>query len=99
MSVQSETTTATRTTISKQPKFRVIMHNDDVTTMEFVMAVLIAVFHKSESDAEFLTMTIHHEGAVTVGVYSREVAEQKIEDTNQLSSEFNFPLKVTLEEE
>lgn len=80
-------------------KYKVVFLNDDKTPMEWVIKVLMELFKHSSSAAEQITMTIHHEGSGVVGVYSHEVAEQKMEETVTASRNYGFPLQVTIEED
>ena len=83
---------------TKRPKMhRVLMHNDDFTTMEFVIWVLREVFHKSESQATHLMLTIHHKGMGVAGVYTRDIAETKVVQVTELAREHGMPLLVTSE--
>jgi ATP-dependent Clp protease adaptor protein ClpS len=81
-----------------RPKLhRVLLHNDDYTTREFVVAVLQHVFHKSESDAHSIMIHAHTTGYAVAGVYTREIAETKVDETMKLATEANFPLLCTHE--
>lgn len=85
--------------IIKSSTYDVIMHNDDVTTMEFVVAVLIAVFFKSAAEAEELMMKIHVEGQAIVGTYnSKDVAQSKACKAEAMARSSMFPLQLTVEE-
>lgn len=85
--------------LKKPPLYRVVFHNDNYTTMEFVVFVLRSVFHKSESDAVTIMLHIHQTGIGVAGVYTREVAETKVEKTHALAKEHEYPLKLSLEPE
>ena len=83
---------------TKRPKlFKVLMHNDDYTTRDFVVWVLQSIFHKSEADAIRVMLHVHHQGVGVCGLYTREVAETKVERTLQLAAEHEYPLQVTME--
>ena len=83
---------------TKRPKmYRVLLHNDDFTTMEFVVWVLRDVFHKSEAQATHLMSTIHHKGQGVAGVYTRDLAETKEAQVMELAREHGMPLLVTTE--
>lgn len=83
-----------------EPKmYRVIMHNDNTTTFEFVIAVLMQIFQKSYNESENIAWHIHENGNAVVAIYSFEVAEQKVEDATDAASMANYPLKVTMEED
>ncbi len=80
----------------KEPRrYKVIMHNDDFTSMDFVVMVLRTVFSKSEADAEAIMLAIHKSGQAVVGIYSLDVAKTKVMKATQLARENKFPLKVT----
>ena len=85
---------------TKQPPlYKVLFHNDDYTTMEFVTMVLITVFNKSESDAVAIMLNVHQRGAGVAGLYTYDVAETKVAKTLSLAREYEFPLLVTMEPE
>lgn len=79
--------------------YKVILHNDDTTTFDFVIAVLSQVFHRTLQDAVEITKSIHVSGQGIAGSpYTREVAEEKTLETISLSRANNFPLTATFEE-
>lgn len=83
-----------------EPKrFHVIMHNDDFTTMEFVVKVLVTVFHKSQAAAEQAMMAIHKEGSAIVGTYSHDIALTKTEAVKNMAKEEGFPLQLSIRPE
>jgi ATP-dependent Clp protease adaptor protein ClpS len=77
--------------------YKVLLHNDDFTTMEFVVALLIHVFHHNESDAQTIMLHIHTHGVGVAGVYTYEVAETKVAQVMELAEKAEFPLLCTLE--
>jgi ATP-dependent Clp protease adaptor protein ClpS len=84
----------------KRPKlYRVLLHNDDYTTREFVVHVLHAVFHRGEQEAIRIMLHVHHTGVGVAGVFTREVAETKVERTERLARAQEFPLRLTMEPE
>jgi ATP-dependent Clp protease adaptor protein ClpS len=84
----------------KRPRlYRVLLHNDDYTTREFVVEVLYTVFHLPEQDAIRIMLHVHHNGVGVAGVFTREVAETKIERVEQMAREQEFPLRLTMEPE
>lgn len=91
--------TATKHKLVEPKKWKVIMLNDDVTTMEFVIAVLMQIFKHPLDSAQSLTMQIHESGSAVVGVYSFEIAEAKSIDATAFARTNNFPLQVTIEED
>lgn len=83
----------------KEPSmYNVIMHNDDVTTMEFVVMVLERVFKKNADAAETIMLKIHNEGSAVVGTYHKDIAESKAKYTMALARQQGFPLKLTTQE-
>lgn len=84
----------------KEPKlYRVLMHNDDITTMAFVIAILRKVFNKETEEATEIMWKIHNTGIGLCGVYPREIAETRIGRVHAAASRAGFPLKCTMEEE
>ena len=79
--------------------YRVIMHNDDVTTMEFVIFVLQTVFRKEPDVAVELMLEIHTKGAAIVGIYTLDIALSKIRTTERYAAEDGFPLRLTTEKD
>jgi ATP-dependent Clp protease adaptor protein ClpS len=84
---------------SQPPMYRVILHNDDYTTMEFVIEVLMNVFGKSLEKATEIMLNVHRQGKGICGVYTYEIAETKVTTVHRLSRERGFPLKSTMEKE
>jgi ATP-dependent Clp protease adaptor protein ClpS len=80
------------------PQFKVVLLNDDYTTMEFVVNVLESVFHKSPAEAYRIMMQVHLNGSGIAGVYPFEVAETKVETVTTMARQAEFPLRATLEE-
>lgn len=79
--------------------YKVIMWNDDYTTMDFVVEVLNDIFHKSYEEAVAIMLDIHERGKGVCGVYTYEIAEMKIHQTIKLARANEFPLRVTMEKE
>jgi len=86
-----------RPRLKRPPLYRVLLLNDDYTTMEFVILVLTNIFHHSEEKANDIMMHVHQKGAGICGVYTREVAESKVEQVRQLSEQNEHPLQCTME--
>lgn len=85
--------------LDEPPLYRVLLLNDDYTTMDFVVDVLRSVFHKSEPEATRIMLDVHHNGVGVCGLYPYDVAETKVEMVESLAREQGFPLKCTLERE
>ncbi|MBW1755236.1 MAG: ATP-dependent Clp protease adaptor ClpS [Deltaproteobacteria bacterium] len=84
----------------KRPRlYAVLLHNDDYTTREFVVQVLHSVFHRSEQDAIRIMLHVHRNGVGVAGVFTREVAETKMQRTERLARQQEFPLRLTMEPE
>ena len=83
---------------TKEPQlYKVLLHNDDYTTMEFVISILETVFHKSTPDATKIMLNVHHEGVGVAGVYTKEIGETKISVVHQLARKNEFPLRCSME--
>jgi ATP-dependent Clp protease adaptor protein ClpS len=83
--------------IKKPSQYNVLLHNDDFTTMDFVVFVLKSIFQKSEQEAIDLMLEIHNAGRAICGVYSREIAETKVNEVRELALKDEFPLLCTYE--
>ncbi len=79
--------------------YRVLLHNDDYTPMDFVVAVLMGVFNKSLEEATRIMLNVHQSGIGVCGVFTFEVAETKVQMVHELARENGFPLKSTMERE
>ena len=84
--------------VDKPPLFKVLLHNDDYTTMDFVVWVLTSIFNMSEEQAVQVMLNVHLRGIGIAGIYTFEVAEMKVEKTTALAREHEFPLLATMEE-
>ena len=82
----------------REPKmYRVILHNDDYTTMDFVIEVLISIFHKPAADATRIMIDVHKKGKGICGVYTYDIAATRVVRVHQLARRREFPLKCSLE--
>ena len=95
-SVLTETESETR--LKKPPLYKVLIHNDHYTTMEFVVFILQTVFNKQESEAIRIMLKVHIEGVGLAGIYPYEIAEMKVEKVTQLAQANEYPLLCTIEE-
>ena len=91
--------TESETQLEKPKLYKVVLHNDDYTTMEFVVFILRTVFHRSESEAYVIMMKVHEAGIGIAGVFTFEVANMKAEKAVNLSRAQEYPLLCTVEEE
>ena len=98
MSVQGETKEKTRINVREPKHYRVIMHNDDFTPMDFVVEILIDIFRKSFLEAERLMMMVHENGRAAVGSYSYDIAVTKVRAASSRAKEEGFPFRMTVEE-
>jgi ATP-dependent Clp protease adaptor protein ClpS len=84
----------------EEPKmFRVLLHNDDYTSMDFVVEVLVGIFHKTHAQAEQIMLQIHEKDKAVCGVYSFEIAQTKVAQVKQRAKQNEFPLLATVEED
>jgi ATP-dependent Clp protease adaptor protein ClpS len=84
--------------VSEPKMYRVILHNDDYTTMEFVVEVLISVFRKPAAEATRIMLDVHKKGAGICGVYTYDIANTRVAMVHQLAKKREFPFKCTIEE-
>ena len=96
------TATVVKKRRTKEPqrpmKIRVIFHNDDFTSKEFVVWALMTFFHKNEIDATSIMSEVHTKGKAAAGVYDYQIAETKIHETRAAAQEQEYPLKLTGEQ-
>lgn len=95
--VEEITITKSKIDYSEIKKWNVIFHNDDTTTMDFVISVLMELFKHTEEKANEITLKIHTEGKCVVAQYTYEIAQQKASDTMDVAYAYGFPLSVTIE--
>jgi len=79
--------------------YRVLLHNDNYTTMEFVVEILIEIFRKKTLDAKRIMLAVHHMGIGVCGLYPAQVAETKVKRVHKRAQERGFPLKCSMEPE
>ena len=77
--------------------FRVLLHNDDYTTMEFVVMVLMKIFRHSESKAMEIMLSVHQKGIGIAGTYAHDIAETKSAQVVEMAKEYDFPLRSSIE--
>ena len=98
MAVQGETREKTRINIREPRHYRVVMHNDDFTPMDFVVDILIDIFHKGVPDAERLMLMVHESGRAAVGSYPYDIAVTKVQTAMARAREQGYPFRMTVEE-
>ncbi|MCL2066800.1 MAG: ATP-dependent Clp protease adaptor ClpS [Treponema sp.] len=82
----------------KEPdEFRVILLNDHYTTMEFVVDILVVIFHKTPDDANRIMLDVHRKGKGVVGVYTWDIAATKVQQVHLAAREHQFPLRCIVE--
>jgi len=89
--------TQTEKQVKRPQLYRVLLHNDDYTTMEFVVLVLKSVFHHEEQAAVRIMLQVHQQGVGVAGVYSYEIAEARVAKVARLAKEHEFPLRCSME--
>lgn len=93
-----EVVTESRKKLKKPPLYKVLLHNDDYTTKEFVVQILQYVFHKEHTEAVQIMLHVHQRGIGVAGVYTYEVAETKVVLVGGLARQHEYPLMCTMEE-
>ena len=93
-----EVVTETKKKLKKPPLYKVLLHNDDYTTKEFVVEILQYVFHKEQTEAVQIMLHVHKKGIGVAGVYTYEVAETKVALVESLARQHEYPLMCTMEE-
>jgi len=88
---------ATRERLKEPRRFACLLHNDDYTTMEFVIEVLTRYFHKTGAEATDIMLRVHNDGIGVAGIYPFDIAETKASQVEELARERNYPLKCTIE--
>jgi ATP-dependent Clp protease adaptor protein ClpS len=86
-----------RSKVRRPRRFKVLLHNDDYTSMEFVVRILIEHFHKPPAEATYIMLQVHHKGIGVAGIYPRDVAETKVEEVTQQARAEGMPLLLTSE--
>ena len=94
----TENTTNFETEIQEPKEYKVIFLNDDYTTMDFVVEVLISIFNKSKEDATKIMQTVHRDGFGVVGTYTYDIAVSRVEITKNIAKQNGFPLRVEIEQ-
>lgn len=83
--------------LEEPERYRVLMHNDDYTSMDFVVWILRTIFHKNPVEARSIMLEVHHNGIGMCGIYTREIAETKVTQVLRHARQEGFPLRCTKE--
>ena len=86
-----------KTEVKEPPLYKVLLHNDDYTSMEFVVVILEKVFNKSTAEATRIMLNVHQQGTGVAGVYNKEIAETKVAIVHDLAQKNEFPLRCSIE--
>ncbi len=95
---KGSTATKDRDKVQEPPLYKVLLHNDDYTSMEFVISVLEKVFRKSTSEATRVMLNVHQEGVGVAGIYTREICETKVVIVHELARKSEYPLRCSIEQ-
>jgi len=96
---QKEGLATEREKIELPRRYKVLIHNDDYTTMDFVVMILQRVFHRHREEAEAIMLKVHKEGMAVCGIYTFEIAESKVDKAVRMARDGGHPLKCTMEME
>ena len=99
MSGQTSFKDKTEIKVRKPCMYRVVLINDDYTTMDFVVEVLVVIFHKSPTEATGIMLDVHEKGKGIVGIYTYDIARTRILQVEEMARDRDFPLKAVMEEE
>lgn len=99
MSYESEFELINEVSVKYPKKYKVFILNDDYTSMDFVVDILMSIFHKSYEEAESIMLEVHKKDRGLCGVYTHEIAETKVTQVTKKAKDNGFPLKATMEEE
>ena len=98
LKTDEQTTTKVNQKLKPPKMYKVLLHNDDYTTMEFVVHVLETVFHKNLAEATEIMLSVHRNGIGLCGIYTHEIAETKVATVHELAQKYDFPLKASMDE-
>lgn len=98
MAVKGEVKNQSKTDLREPKRYKVIMHNDDYTPMDFVVLVLIEQFGKEKEEAVRLMLMVHEGGRAVVGTFSYDIAKTKVRNVTALAREEGYPFRLTIEE-
>ena len=96
-SYQEDILTRRREDLREPPMYKVLLHNDDYTTMDFVVMILETVFGKNTDEATRIMLNVHNQGQGVAGIYTREIGETKVAVVHRMARKNQFPLRCSLE--
>lgn len=88
-----------KTDLREPKRYKVIIHNDDFTTMDFVVMILVIVFFKTTAEAEKMMLDVHQKGQAVVGIYSYDIACSKVDKATRMARDNGYPLRLTVSPE
>jgi ATP-dependent Clp protease adaptor protein ClpS len=94
---ESDVVTEKRRKTKRPRRWKVLLHNDDFTTMDYVVQILMEHFHKSPPEATLIMLQVHHKGIGVAGVYPKDTAETKVAEVMAEAREYGMPLLLTIE--
>ena len=94
---QSSVVTSDWIEVQEPPLYKALLHNDDYTSMEFVVSILENIFHKSQQEATRIMLNVHEKGIGIAGIYTKEICETKIALVHELARKNEFPLRCSME--
>jgi ATP-dependent Clp protease adaptor protein ClpS len=97
--VQEKIDVTDRRSLQEPPLYKVLLHNDDYTTMDFVVMILQTVFQKDIDEATLIMLNVHHQGRGIAGIFTLEVGETKVALVHHMAQKNQFPLKCSLEKD
>jgi len=97
--IQDKVETTGRESLQEPPMYKVLLHNDDYTTMDFVVMILQTIFYKDTDEATRIMLNVHHQGVGIAGIYTREIGETKAALVHRMAKRNQFPLRCSLEKD
>jgi len=96
--IEGDVKVATKKKVKKPKMFKVVLYNDDYTTMEFVVDILISIFNKQRSEATQIMLDVHKKGKGVCGIYTYDIAITKVNQVHKFARLYEYPLKSDIEE-
>lgn len=96
--IEGDVKAATEKKVEKPKMYKVLLYNDDYTTMEFVVDILISIFNKPRSEATRIMLDVHKKGKGVCGIYTYDIAVTKVNQVHKFARLYEYPLKSDIEE-